>query len=63
MKRAPAVLVLVVLVVLDDVGFAQLGCFGSDLDTPVIDRLAGSGLPVSTRVLRSPAALFSPSSQ
>ncbi len=34
----------VVLVVLDDVGFAQLGCFGSDIDTPVIDRLARSGL-------------------
>ena len=34
----------VVLVVLDDVGFAQLGCFGSDLDTPVIDALAASGL-------------------
>jgi arylsulfatase len=34
----------VVLVVLDDVGFAQLGCFGSDLETPVIDRLAQSGL-------------------
>ena len=33
-----------VLVVLDDVGFAQLGCFGSDLDTPVIDGLAGRGL-------------------
>ena len=34
----------VVLVVLDDVGFAQLGCFGSDIDTPVLDGLAGSGL-------------------
>jgi arylsulfatase len=34
----------VVLVVLDDVGFAQLGCFGSDLETPVLDRLAGTGL-------------------
>ncbi|MFM8305284.1 MAG: sulfatase-like hydrolase/transferase, partial [Actinomycetota bacterium] len=34
----------VVLVVLDDVGFAQLGCYGSDLDTPTIDRLAGGGL-------------------
>lgn len=33
----------VVLVVLDDVGFAQLGCYGSDIDTPVIDRLAGEG--------------------
>ena len=34
----------VVLVVLDDVGFAQLGCFGSDIRTPVLDRLAGAGL-------------------
>jgi arylsulfatase A-like enzyme len=34
----------VVLVVLDDVGFAQLGCFGSDIDTPVIDGLARRGL-------------------
>jgi arylsulfatase len=34
----------VLLVVLDDVGFAQLGCFGSDLDTPVLDRLAANGL-------------------
>ena len=28
----------VVLVVLDDVGFAQLGCYGSDIATPTIDR-------------------------
>lgn len=34
----------VVLVVLDDVGFAQLGCFGSDIETPVLDGLAASGL-------------------
>jgi len=30
----------VVAIVLDDLGFAQLGCFGSDLATPAIDRLA-----------------------
>ncbi|MDZ7731971.1 MAG: arylsulfatase [Acidimicrobiia bacterium] len=30
----------VLLVVLDDVGFAQLGCYGSDIDTPTLDRLA-----------------------
>ena len=30
----------VVLVVLDDVGFAQLGCYGSPIATPVIDGLA-----------------------
>jgi arylsulfatase len=34
----------VVLVVLDDTGFAHLGCFGSDIDTSNIDRLAAGGL-------------------
>ncbi|MEZ5246973.1 MAG: arylsulfatase [Acidimicrobiales bacterium] len=34
----------VVVIVLDDLGFAQLGCYGSDLDTPNIDRLAERGL-------------------
>ena len=32
------------LVVLDDVGYAQLGCFGSDIETPTFDRLAANGL-------------------
>ena len=41
--RPPAGAPNVVLVVLDDLGFAQLGCFGSDLATPTIDRLAGEG--------------------
>ena len=34
----------VVVIVLDDLGFAQLGCYGSDIDTPNIDRLAARGL-------------------
>lgn len=34
----------VVVVVLDDVGFAQLGPFGSDIATPTLDRLAAEGL-------------------
>lgn len=34
----------VVVVLLDDLGFAQLGSFGSDLTTPHIDRLAAGGL-------------------
>ncbi len=34
----------VVVVVLDDLGFAQLGCFGSDIATPNIDVLATAGL-------------------
>jgi len=34
----------VVLLVLDDVGFAQLGCYGSDISTPNIDGLAAGGI-------------------
>ncbi len=33
-----------VLVLLDDTGFAHFGCYGSDLTTPNIDRLASGGL-------------------
>ena len=42
--RPPAGAPNVLVVVLDDVGFAQLGCFGSDIDTPTFDRLAAGGL-------------------
>ncbi|HEY8528023.1 MAG TPA: arylsulfatase [Acidimicrobiales bacterium] len=34
----------VVVVLLDDLGFAQLGCYGSDVATPAFDRLADEGL-------------------
>lgn len=34
----------VLLVVLDDTGYAQLGCYGSPIRTPTIDRLAAGGL-------------------
>jgi len=34
----------VVYVVLDDVGFGALGCYGGLIDTPNIDRIAGAGL-------------------
>jgi arylsulfatase len=43
-RRAPDGAPNVVLVVLDDVGFAQLGCFGSDIATPAFDALAAAGL-------------------
>ncbi len=33
----------VVIVLLDDTGFAQFGCYGSDIDTPHVDALAASG--------------------
>jgi arylsulfatase len=47
----------VVLIVLDDVGYAQLGCYGSDIETPVLDRLAGGGVRLAnfhTTALCSP---------
>jgi arylsulfatase A-like enzyme len=34
----------VVMIVLDDTGFAHFGCYGSELATPTIDRLAAGGL-------------------
>ena len=55
--RAPEGAPNVLVVVLDDVGFAQLGCFGSDIETPVLDSLAAQGLRYSnfhTTALCSP---------
>ena len=34
----------VIVILLDDTGFAHLNCFGSDLNTPNMDRLAAGGL-------------------
>ena len=34
----------VVVVLLDDVGYAQFGSYGSDLNTPTFDGLAAKGL-------------------
>ena len=34
----------VIYILLDDMGFAQLGCYGSSIHTPNIDRLAEEGL-------------------
>jgi arylsulfatase A-like enzyme len=38
----------VVVVVLDDTGFAQLGCYGSDIDTAAIDGLAARGVRLTS---------------
>ena len=34
----------IVMIVLDDVGYSQLGCYGSEIDTPALDSLAADGL-------------------
>ena len=47
----------VVMVLLDDVGYAQFGCYGSDIATPTFDRLAATGVRYSnfhTTALCSP---------
>ena len=37
----------ILIMMLDDVGFADFGCYGSEIDTPNIDRLASRGLRYS----------------
>ncbi len=44
LPQPPAGAPHVVVIVLDDLGFAQLGCFGSPIETPAIDQLAAGGL-------------------
>ena len=46
--RAPEGAPNVIMVLLDDVGYAQFGCYGSDIATPTFDRLAGDGLRYSS---------------
>lgn len=53
-KDAPNVLVIV----LDDVGYGHLGCYGGPIETPNLDKLAASGLRYSnfhTTALCSPS--------
>ncbi|MET8779719.1 arylsulfatase [Nocardia sp. NPDC004654] len=55
--KAPAGAPNVVYIVLDDVGFGAMGCYGGPIETPNIDRIAASGLRYSqwhTTALCSP---------
>ncbi len=45
--RAPEGAPNVVFIVLDDVGYADLGCFGSEIATPRMDALAAGGIRYS----------------
>lgn len=42
--QAPAGAPNVIYLVLDDVGYAHLGCYGSEIQTPNLDKLAANGL-------------------
>lgn len=33
----------IILILADDLGFSDIGCFGSEISTPNLDRLAGGG--------------------
>lgn len=37
----------VLIILADDLGFSDLGCYGSEIDTPNLDRLATDGLRFS----------------
>jgi len=43
-RRAPAGAPNVVLVLVDDMGFSDIGPFGAEIDTPHLDRLAATGI-------------------
>ena len=34
----------IVLIMCDDLGFSDIGCYGAQIDTPNLDRLAAGGL-------------------
>ena len=38
----------IVLIMADDIGFSDIGCYGAEIQTPHIDRLANEGLRFST---------------
>ena len=37
----------IIVIMVDDMGFSDLGCYGGEVDTPNLDRLAASGLRFS----------------
>ncbi|MCP4776209.1 MAG: sulfatase-like hydrolase/transferase, partial [Planctomycetaceae bacterium] len=34
----------IVIILVDDMGFSDIGCYGSEIETPNVDRLATEGL-------------------
>ena len=34
----------IVLIMADDMGYSDIGCYGSEINTPVLDQLARNGL-------------------
>ena len=46
-KEANAKKPNIIIIVADDMGFSDLGCYGSEIRTPNLDRLASEGIRFS----------------
>jgi arylsulfatase len=47
LAQAPKQKPNIVIILADDMGFSDIGCFGSEINTPNIDRLAREGLKMT----------------
>lgn len=52
----------IVIILADDLGFSDPGCFGGEIETPVLNRLAAEGLRSRSSTIRGEAALRGPAS-
>ena len=43
-QQAQEVLPNILLIVADDMGYSDIGCYGGEIDTPNLDKLADNGL-------------------
>ena len=48
----------IVLILCDDMGFSDLGCYGSEIQTPNINNLAENGIRFCFLSIRATAPLF-----
>ena len=48
----------ILIILNDDMGFSDIGCYGGEIETPNLDRLAANGLPACIRI--KPASASSP---
>ena len=46
----------ILLIMVDDMGWSDIGCYGSEIETPNIDRLAAEGLLYSHSFIIIPSA-------
>ena len=50
--KAPVITPNILVVLFDDTGFSDFGCYGSPIETPTIDRLAAEGLTKTAMAAR-----------